>query len=63
MDDLNVLLPADTVKRVSTIRVAGAPAQTISAQQAAGLVRSGMWLDYGVSLCQPDVFDAALAAR
>ena len=22
-----------------------------------------MWLDYGVSLCQPDVFDAALAAR
>jgi len=22
-----------------------------------------MWLDYGVTLCQPDVFDAALAAR
>ena len=44
-------------------RVAGAPARTISAEQAAGLVRSGMWLDYGVSLCQPDVFDVALAAR
>ena len=22
-----------------------------------------MWLDYGVALCQPDVFDKALAAR
>jgi hypothetical protein len=22
-----------------------------------------MWLDYGVGLCQPDVFDKALAAR
>ena len=48
---------------MSTIRVAGASARTISAEQAAGLVRSGMWLDYGVSLCQPDVFDVALAAR
>ena len=37
--------------------------RTISAAQAAGLVSSGMWLDYGVSLCQPDVFDQALAAR
>lgn len=44
-------------------RVAGAPAREISAAQAADLVRSGMWLDYGVSLCQPDVFDLALAAR
>ncbi len=40
-----------------------APAQTISAEQAASFVRSGMWLDYGVALCQPDVFDKALAAR
>lgn len=39
------------------------PAKTISAEQAAALVRSGMWLDYGVALCQPDVFDQALAAR
>jgi len=38
-------------------------AQTISAEQAAGFVRSGMWLDYGITLCQPDVFDKALAAR
>jgi acyl-CoA hydrolase len=35
----------------------------ISAQAAAALVRSGMWLDYGVSHGQPDVFDRALAAR
>jgi acyl-CoA hydrolase len=46
-----------------TMRVAGAPARTISAEAAAGFVKSGMWLDYGVALCQPDVFDRALAAR
>ena len=44
-------------------RVASAAAREISSTQAADLVRSGMWLDYGVSLCQPDVFDTALAAR
>ena len=44
-------------------RVAGAAARTISANEAAGLVRSGMWLDYCTALCQPDVFDRALAAR
>jgi acyl-CoA hydrolase len=44
-------------------RVAGAPTQKISSARAAGLVTSGMWLDYGVALCQPDVFDKALAAR
>src|ERR1039457_4370949 len=44
-------------------RIACVPAQSISGDQAASFVRSGMWLDYGVSLCQPDVFDAALAAR
>ena len=38
-------------------------AQTISSGEAAGLVRSGMWLDYGVALSEPDVFDKALAAR
>jgi len=38
-------------------------AQTISAEQAAALVTSNMWLDYGTGLCQPDVFDRALAAR
>ena len=26
-----------------------------------GLVRSGDWIDYGITLCQPDVFDKALA--
>jgi len=38
-------------------------ATPITAEQAAGLVQSGMWLDYGFGVCQPDVFDAALAAR
>jgi acyl-CoA hydrolase len=37
--------------------------QHISADVAADIVRSGMWLDYGAALCQPDVFDKALAAR
>jgi acyl-CoA hydrolase len=37
--------------------------KTISAERAAGFVRSGMWLDYGTSLCQPDMFDSALALR
>jgi acyl-CoA hydrolase len=45
------------------MRTAKAPAKTITAAEAAGLVRSGMWLDYGVALGQPEVFDAALAAR
>jgi acyl-CoA hydrolase len=45
------------------MRAAANKAKTISAEEAAGLVRSGMWLDYGTSLCQPDVFDKALAAR
>jgi acyl-CoA hydrolase len=44
-------------------RVSKIGAQEISAEAAAALVTSGMWIDYGVSLCQPDVFDKALAAR
>ena len=44
-------------------RIASVPAQTISGEQAASFVRSGMWLDYGTGLGQPDVFDKALAAR
>lgn len=35
----------------------------ISAAEAASLVRSGDWIDYGITLCQPDIFDKALAAR
>ena len=34
-----------------------------AAEEAAGLVRSGMWLDYGAVLGQPDAFDEALARR
>lgn len=44
-------------------RIVAAPARRISANEAAGLVTSGMWLDYGGTHCQPDVFDAALAQR
>ncbi len=44
-------------------RKAEKPAETISAEQAASFVQSNMWLDYGASLLQPDVFDKALAAR
>ena len=39
------------------------PGKRITADQAAALVQSGMWLDYGAVLCQPDAFDAALAKR
>ena len=45
------------------MRIACAPAQSVSREQAASFVKSGMWLDYGAGLCQPDVFDKALAAR
>ena len=44
-------------------RQATSPAKTISAETAAGLVKSGMWLDYGGVLAQPDAFDKALAQR
>jgi acyl-CoA hydrolase len=39
------------------------PGEIISPEQAASLVKSGMWLDYGGCNSQPDVFDKALAAR
>ena len=39
------------------LRVAAAPAQTISSERAASFVASDMWLDYGTGLCQPDGFD------
>src|SRR6188508_1625862 len=45
------------------LRVAGTQARTISAAEAAAFVTSGMWLDYGTGLGQPDLFDQALAAR
>src|SRR5690242_18942645 len=37
--------------------------ETISPEHAARLVQCGTWLDYGVTLCQADVFNKALAAR
>jgi len=46
-----------------TRRRAASPARTITAAAAAGLVKSGMWLDYGAVLAQPDRFDKALATR
>jgi acyl-CoA hydrolase len=44
-------------------RSAAQAARRITPAQAAGLVQSGMWIDYGAVLCQPDEFDKALAAR
>ena len=37
--------------------------QHITAEQAAALVKPGDWVDYCSTFAQPDVFDAALAAR
>ena len=37
--------------------------QRISAADAAALVRSGDWVEYGAGMGQPDVFDSALAER
>ncbi len=45
------------------MRAAAHKARVISADEAARLVASGMWLDYGITLCQPDVFDKALSLR
>ena len=45
------------------LRKAAHEAKHISAKEAASLVKSGMWLDYATSLCQPDVFDHALGER
>ncbi len=41
----------------------GKTARRITAAEAAGLVNSGDWVDYGAVLSQPDVFDRALADR
>ncbi|MBP0464088.1 butyryl-CoA:acetate CoA-transferase [Roseomonas sp. PWR1] len=41
----------------------GKTPRRITAAEAAALVKSGDWLDYGAITAQPDVFDAALAAR
>jgi len=38
-------------------------ARPISSMEAAALVKSGDWVDYGAVLSQPDEFDLALAAR
>ena len=40
-----------------------ARSQRISAADAAALVRSGDWVEYGTGIGQPDVFDTALAQR
>jgi acyl-CoA hydrolase len=44
-------------------RIAARPAQRMTADQAAALVRSGMWIDFAGTLCAPETFDAALAKR
>ena len=45
------------------LRQAAHRAREISADAAALLVQSGMWIDFSAVLAQPDVFDAALAKR
>ncbi len=45
------------------MRIAKSPAKTITAEDAAHMVKSGMWIDYGASITQPDIFDRALATR
>ena len=47
----------------STTAPTARSARHISAEEAAALVRSGDWLDYGAVLSQPDAFDKALAER
>jgi acyl-CoA hydrolase len=38
-------------------------AKRVPAEVAVALVRSGMWIDYGFGMGQPDAFDKALGAR
>jgi acyl-CoA hydrolase len=45
------------------LRTAQTPAKRVTASEAAARVQSGMWIDYAGTLCQPEAFDAALAAR
>jgi len=47
----------------SIVATAARSARRLSAEDAAALVRSGDWIDYGAVLGQPDAFDNALAAR
>jgi acyl-CoA hydrolase len=37
--------------------------KTVGAEEAAALVKSGDWIDYGFGIGQPELFDGALAAR
>lgn len=46
-----------------TVTTRARAAQPITPEEAAGLVRSGDWVDYGAALGQPDAFDRALARR
>ena len=43
--------------------MSGKTPKTVTPEAAAALVRSGDWVDFGVCLGQPDLFDRALAAR
>mmetsp|Transcript_12064 Transcript_12064/g.27968 ORF Transcript_12064/g.27968 Transcript_12064/m.27968 type:complete len:463 (-) Transcript_12064:150-1538(-) len=52
------LLPRASVRNVHIGR-----AKHISAKEAASLIKSGDWVDYGITHGQPDVFDEALACR
>src|SRR5262249_23349349 len=48
---------------VSRAMTAGFRSKLISPDDAAALVKSGDWVDFGCGLGQPDLFDQALARR
>ena len=54
---------AATRESVGANEVEPRRAQRISATDAAALVRSGDWVEYGTGIGQPDAFDTALAQR
>ena len=63
-DNARWLQRTDYIMANQTVAESGnKPARKISALEAAGKVQSGDWVDYGATLCQPDVFDKALAER
>jgi len=61
MSSLFFRLAQQEEERCMPSRIPSGSAKAITGQEAASFVKSGMWLDYGSALAQPDVFDQALA--
>ena len=62
-DDVHILERRGVFVMASSSHGSELKRKTVSAEQAAALVRSGNWIDYGFGVGQPDLFDQALAAR